>query len=1072
MKENVIDSDAASITASSLRTSVTQRSNETPMVRRPSRMSKLAQARLSELTINKLKIHSVGMIGREKETELLRIRLRTLIQQANDATDDGENAQSHNNGIQTSKVKKELVLIRGFAGVGKTTLARTISKDVNSTANGFFAEGKFDLDDDRDQPYSGIAKAYSGLIQELWRTDRDMLLKIGKQLSEDLGSEVEPLTFMIPELEDAVIQQSTSSFSEGGMEGLQDRWKYSFRLLTRLLSAQMKPLVLLIDDLQWADPASLDLIECLITDTQNVNPLMVIGCYRSNEVNEDSNLSKTMESLMDRKLDFGFDISEVAVESFGGNEVNQMVMKMMDIDDEESTRDLAELCFQRTLGNPFFVIEFMSMLQREDLVTFNLGTMKWSYDIRTIADTTVSTANVVELLESRMQKMPADVRLLLQLVACLGPTWRVPIVETLWKNLAIVQSKGFEVVAVSTLIEYIEGEMLVEGCGGVKYRWVHDKVQEAAISLVETDERTMKFEMGKLLYLNLQGKELDDGLFDVTDLISNGVGGQSPDFASLCLKAGKRAMRLSAFLSSTRYVKNGIGMLPDNCWTTLQSLTLELYTLGAEVELALGHVEESKNYCSAVLSQDDIELSAKIPLRIIEIRRLSTVEIKYSETVKTCLALLKDMKYKFIWSRRLITLQAVSTLSSTIKAVKKQPKDFYLNPKRMDDRYKTIVEILNRLQYSSFHTQNIMQLILCSCHIVQLTLKHGLCEYSAKEIATLGNLEILVFQRRNNAAMFRELALSTQSHFGRPRACQAIFNVHAYSMVWLVPMQQCKEIYYEAYIKGMRNGEVDYAMWCLAYHFGYLPYVLGKPIDQIVGECPNVTMAMEEVSQTSQANAAKCYWQMWIILQNPQPNGYAISLKGEIHSIEACAGDPFLLAVHDYIECQLLLFYDDPSAADRAISGAKVFSKISPGVPDVMIETFHRGICLYVAARRTMKRKYKQHAIKIRKQIHKWKKDGVVNVVDYCIFLDAEHAALEGKYEEAESHYKKAIQFVARSGHLHHAGLFNELYSDFLWRERNDKEEARYHLQEAMRYYNDWGAYGVVERLRKSRLLE
>jgi len=90
-----------------------------------------------------------------------------------------------------------------------------------------------------------------------------------------------------------------------------------------------------------------------------------------------------------------------------------------------------------------------------------------------------------------------------------------------------------------------------------------------------------------------------------------------------------------------------------------------------------------------------------------------------------------------------------------------------------------------------------------------------LCEHSAKEIATLGNLDILVFQRHSNAAMFRELALSAQTHFGRARACQTMFSTYEYSMIWTVPMQKCTEIFYEAYIKGMQNGEVEYAMWSL-----------------------------------------------------------------------------------------------------------------------------------------------------------------------------------------------------------------------------------------------------------------
>ncbi|KAL3927280.1 MAG: hypothetical protein SGBAC_013148, partial [Bacillariaceae sp.] len=1044
-------------------------------IQKPNRMSKLAGTRLSELTINKLKIHSIGMIGREEEIQLLLSRLQIMMQQSNDAAtladENYENAESSRitTSLKISTVKKQLILVKGFAGVGKTSLARAIKKDVTSTKQGFFVEGKFDFSNEAtDQPYSGIAKAYSAVIQDLWKTDRDMLLVIGQQLCDELGRDVEPLTFLVPELEDVVTQYSTSSFSDGSnMDGMQERWNYSFRILTRLLTSHVKPLVILIDDLQWADQASLDLIDCLITDNQNVNPLMFIGCYRSNEVDETSILSKTIKSLEEKTSNFCFDIFDIEVDNCSIHDVNRMVMKMMDTDDEDSTRDLAGLCFQRTLGNPYFVIEFMSMLRREDLITFNLGTMKWVYDVSAIANATVSTANVVELLKSRMQEMPADVQFLLQLAACLGPTLRVPILQTLWKNLGIVQAKRFKSDKVPTLIGFIEKEMLIEEWGGDKYRWVHDKVQEAALSLVEMDVRTLKFEMGKVLYFDLRGKDLDDDLFDVADLISSGNGGESADFASICLKAGKKAMRLSAFLSSTRYIQSGIRMLPENNWTTQQALTLELYTLGAQVELLLGRIAESKQYCSAVLNRDDIELSAKIPVWITEIRRLSTVEMKYPEAVKTCLALLKDMKYQFIWSRSLIAVQALRALSRTTKAVKQQPKDFFLKLGSMDGRNRTIVEIFKVLQYSSFYTQETMQLILCACHIVQLTLKHGLCEYSATNIASLGNLGVLVFHKHTNAAMFREVALSTQNHIGKARACATMFLIYQYTLVWTVPLQTCTEIFYEAYIKGMQNGEVSYAMWCLSC-----------PIDQMAEECPKIIMHMEELSQTSQAKTDRCFLQMFLILQNnPQQqqnqHEHPIRLKGNFHSIDACTGDPFLSAIHNYMECQLLLFYDHPSAADRAIIGAGVLSKAALGSFDLMQETFHRAISLYVAARRTKttQNKYKKHAKKVRTTILNWKKEGIPNVVYYCIFLDAEHAVLEGKLEDAETHYKNAIQFVCRSGYLHHAGLFNELYSDFLWREKEDKDEARYHLKQAIRYYEDWGALGVVARLQKSTLL-
>lgn len=215
----------------------------------------------------------------------------------------------------------------------------------------------------------------------------------------------------------------------------------------------------------------------------------------------------------------------------------------------------------------------------------------------------------------------------------------------------------------------------------------------------------------------------------------------------------------------------------------------------------------------------------------------------------------------------------------------------------------------------------------------------------------------------------------------------------------------------------------------------------------------------------------KSMYQMFLNLRNNQQD--ACLLKGEEYSVEACGNQLALLAWHEFAEFQLLFFYNDPSAPEKAGKSAlkSVLLNDSLGYFAQMIEKFHRGVCLYVAARHTKKRKYRQHARKIRNIIHSWKKVGNPNVVYYCNFLDAEHAALEGKYDKAEEHYMKAIKFVARTGYLHHAALFNELYSDFLLLELNDKDEAKYRLEEAIKYYEDWGALGKVHQLKKSSLM-
>ncbi|CAJ1938940.1 unnamed protein product [Cylindrotheca closterium] len=268
-------------------------SNELTIVERTSRIKKIADSRLSELTINKLKIQSIGLIGRETETERLRSCLRSMMD--NQAAEDDDETEMNEDTIMISKVKKELVFIKGFSGVGKTSLARTVQQEVNSMKGGYYAEGKFDLNESKETPYAGIAKAYSQLVAELSVTNPDVLLGIGQQLCDTIGPEVEPLTYLIPELESFVT--GYSNYSNENVDGMQERWRYSFRVLTRLLTSYFRPLVIVIDDLQWADKASLDLMETLIADSQNVNPLMMVGCYRSNEVGEKSDLAKSQYSL-------------------------------------------------------------------------------------------------------------------------------------------------------------------------------------------------------------------------------------------------------------------------------------------------------------------------------------------------------------------------------------------------------------------------------------------------------------------------------------------------------------------------------------------------------------------------------------------------------------------------------------------------------------------------------------------------------------------------------------------------------------------------------------------------------
>ena len=334
------------------------------VTRRSSGVGALAKRRLQQLTINKLKILSMEMFGRDKENDTLKDCLTRMMTKVDG---DEQNKQWNEPPSSTagspvtmakSNIQKELVFIQGYSGVGKTRLAQSLQQEMLAYDNGVFVEGKFDMNTSVERPYSGIATAYDAIIQTI--KEREMETEFADLITDEFGDEVEEMIHLIPELEDIALQYKTSNWSaDTNIDHGPQRWKYAFRTLTRVLSKLLMPLVIVLDDIQWADSSSLDMLQHLVSDLQNPHPLMILGCYRSNEVEEDSSLAIKIGDLSELQEAYGFNITDIVLADCVEKDVNEMVMSMMSIDDPELTKDLAELCYKRTLGNPFFLIEFM-----------------------------------------------------------------------------------------------------------------------------------------------------------------------------------------------------------------------------------------------------------------------------------------------------------------------------------------------------------------------------------------------------------------------------------------------------------------------------------------------------------------------------------------------------------------------------------------------------------------------------------------------------------------------------------------------------------------------------------------
>ena len=995
-----------------------------------------------KLIINKQRYESdAGYIGRGREMDCLQSCLDRLTS-------------------PQERKRKELVLIKGHCGVGKSSLVHILEETIASSTDALFAMGGFDLDNSG-EPYSAVSVAIGEIFQSIFaKREAAEVMEIGESISSQLGYNVAELTRLIPELEwlvpNAKRQREIETYN---VNARKDRWKYSFRTLIRIISSYFSSVVLAFDDMQWADQSSLEVIDFLLSDTQNQNALMIVGCFRSDEVDESHILLRKINDLAVRKEKLLFHITDIAMENFELSEVKRFVTIMLSIENEDGVQDLAEICFKRTLGNPFFLIEFLGMLE------FDGGLRKWGWYVSTIEDATMFTTDVIGLLHNKMTKMPQDVQLVLRYAACLGSSFSLSTIKLMWTKHAGKKAGGIEhslsLLEKANLIEHhIMHKVSV-------YKWVHDKVQEAALSFSDAGKASFQFEVGLVLYNSLNGKELKEALFPIVNLINKGRTIRRQEFAELNLMAAEKAMDISALRNAATYAAKGIELLPSDKWLAHRNLTLRLFALGAETELSLGRSEVIDEYIDAVLSRNDCTVLEKLPLYKTQIHKLS-VELRYEESIELCLEILRKMGLTLIQAHKIIPKQAMSSLSNTIQKIKKVPDDFFEKPKVMTNPLeKAKMFFLHWIKYASFRLQNQSLAILSTTQMVQLTMERGICDFSGPAYA---DLAVLTFTELGNVGIsttLGETALLIEKAVdcGYTEA-MAVFLSYFSVLPWTIPLQSCIDPLSRAFTSGLLCGNTEYAMWngifALTIH-----YPMGKPLQ--TQELSSFLTQCDEFMIEEVALYTRMFWQMMLNLMGKSK--HTVLLKGGIFDSQdflpkTSRQDVFA----KFIENQLLSWFGEyEELAEWAISERNEhYEKSFPCSFWAMLETFHSGVALYSMARQTNKKKYKKNANRIRRTIDDWIQKGNPNVKHYQCLLNAEQAVLDEDYEAAQTLYRDAIALAARTGYLQDAGLANERYADFLFKELSNEYEANHHIQEAIKFYKEWGAEAKAQFLAES----
>src|SRR5271167_4294715 len=445
----------------------------------------------------------------------------------------------------------ELVLVSGYSGIGKSSVVNELHKAL-VPSGGLFASGKFDQYK-RDIPYSTLAQAFQSLIRGLLGKSDVELALWRDALLEALGPNGRLVIDLVPELK--LIIGDPQPVPELEPQQAQSRFQLVFRRFIGVFARPEHPLALLLDDLQWLDAATLELLENLLTRS-DLQHLMLIGAYRDNEVDANHPLMRKLQIIRNA----GAKIHEITLAPLGREHVENLIADVLHCESERAT-PLAQLVYQKTAGNPFFVIQFLHALAEEDLLRFDHEAARWSWDPHRVHDKGYAD-NVVDLMAGRLTRLPIETQEALQQLACLGNVAAVAM-------LSIVLGKSAEQVH-AALWPALRQDMVERREGS--YKFIHDRVREAAYSLIpEASRSAAHLRLGRLLEAQTPPEKREEAIFEIVNQLNRGAAliterEERAQLAELNLIAGKRAKASTAYASALTYLVGGAKLLGDHDW--------------------------------------------------------------------------------------------------------------------------------------------------------------------------------------------------------------------------------------------------------------------------------------------------------------------------------------------------------------------------------------------------------------------------------------------------------------------------------------------------------------------------
>jgi len=949
--------------------------------------------------------------------------------------------------------RARLVMVGGYSGIGKTSLVRSLYEPL-VREKGFCIAGKFDQFR-RDIPFATLVQAFQELVQYLLTEPEHSIVYWKEKLLQEVGIGLSLIARVLPQLEVLVGGLPESLPLSSSEESI--RFKIAFKQFIKVFAQKSHPLVLFLDDLQWVDYDSLQIIHSLLTDSEDLH-LLLICAYRDNEVSK----SELVQSIFFQKDDIKVPLEHIVLKPLSCKQLNLLVATSLNAD-AAVTMPLSKLVHKKTHGNPFFAIQFLQMLFAEKVLNFDLESNSWSFELSIIEERDYSD-NIVDLVLSRLMKLSAPSRRFLQTAACLGTSGNLDVLSSLCSGSKTELELAMQEAVAEGLVSISEG----------RYKFLHDRIEQAAYSLLPELSRPCEhLRLGRLLLEQRRTQSREIELFEIVSQLNLGAtliedDEEKKDLGELNLAAGIKARANTAYAASIQYFYAGLRVLKTRAGTELADLQFEISLALAEVLLLNGNLVEADEHCQVLLDSTEEQRG-----QALVYRQLAEIAVRKGDLLQSANFALAGLELLGIEAKlhpsRVETLAEYDDIWNAIGD--RSILSLGELPMLEQPEMLAAIDILQSL-YSSSMILDRDLFFWVGCNIVNISLRHGLSHASVLGFAQFSLFLPRVFGKYEEAREFDRLC----KHLIEQRKLNGYLPraefLSSLTSFWTEDLKTTQRKLSAAKETASRVGDEYFADLC-GGHGIVNAYVLGTPLAQLLADSSKMLAKISTKGASSPLEVLRLFEVTSRRLRHDGPAASLLDFDREDEEYgRHLAENNILLAGLFYV----VVLQTNYMAGN--FKAAVDYGQLAE--PLLWAHITFCGECEYwyymglavaadferIADDAQARNEYLSTIEKHVDQLRQWAVHSPHFFLHKYALVAAEQARLRGADLEAQELYQRAINEARNGGFLQCEAISLELAGRYYLR-RDNIIAARAYIQEARECYLRWGAVAKVAQLDK-----